>query len=53
MEDSEQCCFCPDKDTNANRGATVKQTDADPFQETLRKAIEERVGKTPDKTSSK
>ena len=40
-----ECCFAPDKTTNANRGPTDKQSDADPFQERMRKDIEARVGK--------
>ena len=43
--ESEDCCFCPDATTNATRGSTVKQSDADPFQEKMRKAMEARVGK--------
>lgn len=50
-EDYTQCCFAPSEDTNANRGSTVKQSDADPFQEKMRKLMEARVGKTPDSMS--
>lgn len=46
--DSEDCCFCPDATTNATRGSTVKQPDADPFQENMRKAMESRFGKDTD-----
>ena len=51
MEDYNECCFCPDKTTNARRGPTDKQPDADPFQEKLRTTIESRVGKSTSETS--
>lgn len=37
--------FVVSKTYNANRGPTDKQSDADPFQEKMRVAIESRVGK--------
>lgn len=49
--ESEDCCFCPDATTNATRGSTVKQSDADPFQESMRKAMESRYGKATDAQS--
>lgn len=48
MDSEDSCCFKPSVETNATRGSTVKQTDADPFQEKMRKAIEDRVGKATD-----
>jgi len=44
MEDYNECCFCPDKTTNAARGPTDKQEFETPFEAKLRKDIEARVG---------
>jgi hypothetical protein len=43
--DDNDACFCVDESTNANRGPTDKQDDADPLAEKMRKAIEDRCGK--------
>lgn len=50
-EDLNDCCFAPDSKTNGLRGPTDKQSDADPFQESLRAKIESRVGKATDDMS--
>lgn len=55
MEESYHCpVFRVDESTNADRGATAKQSDASPMDERLRKAIEARVGPpTPQMTNMK
>jgi len=46
--DDDDACLAPDSSMNATRGSTVKQPDADPFQEAMRKAMESRYGKATD-----
>lgn len=43
----DDCCFCPDKKTNAERGPTSKMSDSSPFEQKLERGLSDRFGVQP------